>query len=358
MSTILIILQNNFARVFSKKGVYIQIFLIPVLLISLSIYMNSKIEPKLNIGIIEEDQSSTSKDFISLLQSTKNITVKTVNINTKNSDLIINKYDFIITIPNGFEKKVLSLRNGIEKTSIDNLLKFEGIRSKKLLDKGKELSYYYIVYNKPLDISELLRNPDEKLPSVLAISVGFILIFLFANAISYSNLLIEDTENNILLRFKLSPNKLYKYILANAISTFLIIYIQSLFSILVAKYLFNVNIGTNIVNILLYMILVSICCTLFGIAITTLINNENNASIVGSATILISSLLSGTIISLNVPKGIDILSRFFPQRYIINGIRGLEAGDNLWQLFNSQIYILIFICIFFFTSIYSLKKNN
>lgn len=358
MSTILIILQNNFSRIFSKKGVYIQIFLIPILLISLSIYMNSKIEPKLNIGIIEKEHSSTSKDFINLLQSTKNINVKNVDTDMKNSSLIINKYDFIITIPNGFEKKVSNLRNNIEKPMIDNLLNFEGVRSKKLLDKGKDLSYYYILNNKPLDISQLLKNPDEKLPSVLSISIGFILIFLFANAISYSNLLIEDKENNILLRFKLSPNKLYKYILANSMSTFLIVYIQSLFSILVAKYIFNVNIGTSMVNILIYMILVCICCTLFGIAITTLVNNANSASIVGSATIIISSLLSGTIISLNVPKGIDILSRFFPQRYIINGVIGLEAGDNLWQLFNSQAYILIFICIFFFLSIYSLKKNN
>lgn len=358
MRIILIILQNNFSRIFSKKSVYIQIFLIPILLISISIYINSKIEPKLNIGIIEKEKSSTSQDFINLLQATKNITIKTVNTDTKNSDLIINKYDFIITIPDDFEDKVSVFKNNMGKTSIDDLLTFKGVRSKKLLDKGKELSYYYIVYNKPLDISQLLKGPDEKLPSVLTTSMGFMLIFLFANAISYSILLIEDKETNILLRFKLSPNKLYKYILANAISTFLILYLQSSFSILVAKYIFNINIGTNIINVLLYMILVSICCTLFGIAITTLLNNENSASIIGSATIIISSLLSGTIISLNVPKGIDILSRFFPQRYIINGIRGLETGDNLWQLFNSQVYILIFICIFFFSSIYSLKKNN
>jgi ABC-2 type transport system permease protein len=141
-----------------------------------------------------------------------------------------------------------------------------------------------------------------------------------------------------------SPNKKFKYILGNILYNYVFSYIQLVIAITITNIL-GMRLETSFGILLCYGLLLTLLMTTFGTFIACIFNKELYANLFAAAISLILSLIGGTFIIYDkMPKGLQLLSTFTPNRWIIKSVQYLEKGtvSNV----NPMIVLVIFSVIF------------
>lgn len=336
METAFLIFKNNFVRQFGDKKKFFILILFPLLSIIISILLGNISNSNMRLGIISEsEKNSEVSQIIQLLDSTKGISAKIITNDNAKRDVIIGRYDAILTLNN-------------ETASVYN------IKNKEINEGLINLVNNYKLSNKVANFNELV-NKDSDLGNQNNI-MSFLFIILLITGVMNCSIIIKDREDNILPRYLYSPNKLSQYIIGIGTYNFVITFIQIILSFVIANLVGKMD-GISIVVQIIYSFILSLITTSLSIFLVSIFTREMIANLMAATISILLALLGGAFIPYSkMPKALQYISIITPNRWITKMTDWFEQGVKMNV--NPIIILTLFALAFIITStfIFSHKK--
>ena len=183
---------------------------------------------------------------------------------------------------------------------------------------------------------------------------GFMIMFVMMEALFYTSLYGEDKEKKMLQRISISGMSMTRYLYSQSLLTFLMTW-GSTFSILLLTQLFGMEIGFSLTTYAFLLTLLCLIATAFAMMMNSIFDKETT-SLSASATIVLTSLLSGTFYSFMSDDGIiGICINALPQKALMN------ISENINYIQNTQwleiLYLLGLVIVFYTFAIVVGKKS-
>jgi len=354
------ILKNNLKRIFGKKLNIICMIIIPIVLNILIISMSTR-EIKYNIGILDNDSTQYTQDFISLLEKTCN--VKMLNNNDDIKSMVINSdVDCAFNFENGFTNEMI-LGNDVYVNTYamdgTNSLKPIEMYVSSYISASKEIgkasnkdaeSFYKGMdsYHQNEYAAEYkdFASASTKGVSAAVTSLGF-LAFGMVFLMSFSTMLIlEDKISGVYDRIATTPLKRSQYFIQHLISYFTVAVIQVAAVINIIPNIIDVNYGdtTVVIELMLICCIFALVCISIGIAVSRF---SINTLMAGSITTLINLpmlMLGGCLWPREVmPENLQKIGDFMPTRWFLKAAETVLYGDGIMKAMNEILYMLALI---------------
>ncbi|EHN16362.1 ABC transporter permease [Clostridium sporogenes] len=318
------ILKNNFYRVISKKSIIVTTIIFVPLMIMAAVYFTGKMEIKGTIAVVFENKS------VNL--NTKHLNVKMLDKRPNISELLLNKYDAVLEDKGNGKIQITTIKGEKFKNTIKNYLKLpQNI-------KGN------------IDIGEK-RGVGTNI-------LGFLIMIILVQSVGLMVLYPEDRDFKTFRRMLVSPVSEGKYLLAQGIFNFIIIYIPVFLAIVITKAVFNVNIGFSYGNLAILLSIITFLGTAFALFITSAIDDLESSLMLGSVIITLTSILSGSFYSFSDNnKILDMIVNILPQKSYLTLVQGVENGKSILNYKLELSYIVILILVLFTLASLMTKKS-
>lgn len=318
------IFKNNFYRLLAKKAIIITtIVFIPLMIVG-GVYFNSKMEAKANIAVVTSNEK--------LNMSNKYMSMKVVEEKPSVSDLVLNKYDAIIEDNGKGDFKVATIKSNKLKNQIEGFLK------------------------NPNSVTKMSNSEDKR--GVGTSIIGFLIMIVLILQINLMLFYPEDRDFGTFKRILISPVSGSKYLMSQGVFDFVVAFVPTYVSVIVVNAVFNVNIGFNYLQFAGLLALLMLLGTAFALFITSIIEDVDNAAMLGNAIILITSIISGTFYSFTDDnKILNTLVSIVPFKPYLTLVQGIENGKNLSNYYGQLIYVLAVILVMFILGTLITKRN-
>ena len=328
----------------------------------------------LNIGIVDNDSSKTTKVIVDFLKEQNGY-----NVNDINEDSIDNLFsekaiDVAIVFNKGFENNIiLSGKDEINVTSVENdgvgnlikeLLNREMLNIRDIsLASNKDKEVYYrglINYSNStyVNITKESLNDLYKEYSSSQMFIGFLIMFMLIRGMKTAYRIFDEKSENIYMRIFMAPVKSSEYYLADIISGYICILIQVVLGIVSINIL---NVETGLSNIQLFVILalvglvsvsLALCCSAFA-------KNRTEASNIFNFANMFFLMVGGAFVPLEIiPPLIEKISYFTPVRWAMESINALQQGAQVNEIYNYLLIIILFAVAFFVVGAYKTGKEE
>lgn len=312
---ILIIIKNFIKQSFDTKSKFLFFIGIPVItfVAIFNIFGSASTNYKVSVAIADNANNSISKVITDNL--VKSDVYKISYIEESNIEIEVTKFDTILIIPQGYNgKDKLNLR------VIKNPLLIKGLESQinRIMNDYNNNNTQLIIKSRTVE-----SIGDTKYLSDRAL--GFLLVFMFGQALSVTTLIIRNRENKTYYRLKTTPLKMSSYLVGNLIAAFSIVMLQVIIGLLVIYNFFSFSIGPVIILLSVYaLVVVSI-----GLLITSLTSSRDMAGNTGTLLLTPTAMLGGCFWSVDLmPEFMQKISLFTPQYWTMNGLIKVTTGES------------------------------
>lgn len=318
------IFKNNFFRLLAKKIIIVvAIVFIPLMIVG-GVYFNSKMEAKANIAVVTDNQK--------LNVSNKYMNMKVMKEEPSMSDLVLNKYDAVIEEKGKGNFKIITIKSDKLKNQIESFLK------------------------NPSSVTKVPNSENKR--GVGTNIIGFLIMIVFILQINLMLFYPEDRDLGTFKRILISPVSGSKYLISQGIFDFLVAFVPTYISVIIVSAVFNVNIGFSYLQFAGFLALLLLLGTAFALFITSLVDDVDNAAMLGNAVIMITSILSGSFYSFTDDnKILDTLVSAIPFKSYLTLVQGIENGNNLMNYYGQLIYVFLVILVLFILGIFITKRN-
>ncbi|MDP4144626.1 MAG: ABC transporter permease [Bacillota bacterium] len=373
MRNIFLVAQNILKIIFKKKSNIITVFILPVVLMLLSMKLYGETGGDLKIGVSNKDNSYISTDFVKALRMNNKFSISLIDEKDINDKVSGSKIDCALVIPEGFGDNIIN--GNIEKVRlisikgedttmwIENFINYyiKNLNSiSKAANDNKEVfnTIYNSYKNAKLNVSES-KLPDESQGKGTALtSLGFLIMLIMITSNSTSSLILKEKKERTFFRIHSSPVSSKSYVAGNMVANLFNILVQVI--VLIA--------GMNLLHINTFvppleLILILLCFGLVAIALGIfVVSVSNSTSTAGSLTTLIiapTCMLSGCWWPISLmPKTMQNIAKFLPQTWVLDAISKIQEGSSLEGVLINIIIILCFAAALFSFAILKLRKNN
>lgn len=301
---ILKIIKNNILRVKNEKNYIITVLVITIATILLAVYFTSKFQVKGNIALV------TNSNKV-------NITSKYININVmkkspQKSDLVMGKYDAIVTDEGKGKFEVVTYKENDFKKAIEEAL------------QGKVSTSFK---------ADGTRKAGTNI-------LGYLTMFILMEGTIFMRFFSEDKINGVLKRVLISPISMKSYLLAQCIFNFFIIYIPTFIVLVVEKELLKVDIGFNYFQYSYLLAIITLLSTAFGFFMSVIIENSDDSSMMSTLIITLTSILAGSFYSFTNKNGIvEKITTLLPQKNYLKLVEGIENKSTIFNYSGQLLYI-------------------
>jgi ABC-2 type transport system permease protein len=314
------LLKNNGFRLIQKRQRLLLMLGIMVISIIIAIYMSGRENAPLHIGVIGDEHHE--------LVSNQRITVSHLTEDPSMLQLLKGEYDAVITK----EKNQLTVAS---------------------------------IKNEPFEneIRQSLLNPNntalkQQTTSTGSRIIGFLLMFLLMSAIVNMYIFNEDKEKHLMERIVATPTFFWKLLLSYSLLTFGLLLFPTLAILAIAKTIFSVTIGFSFIQYLFLLCLISLVGTAYSLFIAAFISTSDQANMIGSMTVMLTTILSGSFFSFEGGnRWIDGLIKWLPQKNYLNIVELIESGGPLKNVYFELFYLLGLTLLFFSLAVLKTKKE-
>lgn len=310
------IFKNNFSRVIRKKSIILLALIITPIMVAAAIFFTSKTAVKLHIAMYSSDQAYNTNN--------KYIEIKGVNTKPKNFELLLGKYDAVVTKePNG---------------------RFD-VNTLRSIKTKNELKRYF--NNHSTDAKELVQSIHTDSKRTGANILGFLTVIILFLAISLMTLYPEDRDFATFRRVLISPVSAKKYLFAQGLFVCAVVFVPAYISVLFCKFVFDVNIVFSLGTFTALLALICILAVAFSLFMTTVIDNLDNCILLSSFLIVTLGVLSGCFSSVEYTnKIVDFFTNMIPIKSYMIMVQGLENGNSISNYMFRLIYVFVWIILF------------
>jgi ABC-2 type transport system permease protein len=156
-------------------------------------------------------------------------------------------------------------------------------------------------------------------------------------------LLVNRREMGLLKRLRLSPLPTWALLGAIFVSTLIVAFIQVILLLAVGKIAFGVHLPDNMAAFVLAVVVGAACFIALGVAMSTVIPNQDAAGPVTSIVFFVLLFLSGLWFPLRSGSGLAKFSSFFPIRHFITAVFApfdLGKGASPWAWHDLLVLVI------------------
>lgn len=318
------IFKNNFYRLLGKKILIVDAIVFIPLMVMGGVYFNSKMETKANIAVVSANEK--------LNISNKYMNMKVMKEEPSMSDLVLNKYDAVVEDKGKGNIKIITIKSDKLKNKIESFLKNPSSAAK-------------------VSSSENKRGVGTSI-------IGFLIMIVLILQINFMLFYPEDRDFGTFKRILISPVSGRKYLISQGVFVFVVAFVPTYAAVIVVSAVFNVNIGFSYPQFAGLLALLLLIGTAFALFITSLMDDVDNAAMLGNAIIMIASILSGSFYSFTDDnKILDTLVSVIPFKSYLTLAQGIENGNKLTNYYGQLFYILAVILVLFSLGTFITKRN-
>lgn len=375
MNNVWTLLKNNLKISIGKRPKrFIIGLLIPIFILLGMLNLLSSSSGYINIGVIDNDNSSTSTHLISTLKEgngIKIIPIKKEEMNTRFSEKSVTE---VIEIPQGYEESfvkasplvlnITSTEGSSTNDLLKNLLSQEisslnnlGKISERNLDSYHKSLQNYINANtgkiQKKSLSDLHQNYTYGL-----VFIGFLIMFMLQRGFDGASHQYDEKNENIYTRIFIAPVKTWQYYLADVLSSYFVVSLQAVLGILGLVAL-KLNIGVDYGVVLVILLALGLVSVGLSVCVRAFCESENLASNIFTFFVMILVMLGGCFIPLEfMPTAFDKLSYFTPTRWAMQSFTDMQSGSTFSDISLNIGVILLFAVAFFVIGSYKTSKSD
>lgn len=372
---ILWLMLNTFKISFSKKINLIGIIIIPICAILLSIMVSTKSSSNpIDVGILDNDKSSISKDFVKNIKSQDDFNIILVSEKDGENKLTAGDIDCNVIIPKGFEKSIYdnrikklyikSLKGSSATAWVDN---YTNIYLNNIMDTFKASGNNINVFNKiyknskvkalELNIEKVKNKAADK--EITSRSIGFFIMIVMMNASISCGFILKEKKNRAYLRIRSSKVSSKSYVLANIFAGLVVAAVQIFAALIIMVGIFKINTYVQFWQLFIILLCFAISAVGLGILIVSFCKNSNSANYAITLIITPSCMVGGCFIPTNLmPETIQKISYFLPQKWTIDAIEKLQNGSSFASISSYILVILAFAVTFFIIAAYGFSRDQ
>lgn len=375
---------NRIKAIFLKEFIHIKrdarsliiTMIAPIVLLILYGYSVTFDIKRIDLGVVDYDNSKESRDLISKFMSSSYFEIYTEGFNNMNINLkaiIINRIRAILIIPYDFSKsikkgratKIQLIIDGSDANTANIALNYAKIiagtfASNMILESINKKGINSKTIPRIEPVPRIWFNPELK--SVNFIVPGLIAILMMLIAATLTSLtVIREKERGSFEQLISTPAKPMELMLGKLLPYVIIGCIDAIVVTLAGLLWFKVPFKGNIFIFSLFTLLFIFCAMGQGLFMSSIAKNQTVAVIATVfSTILPSMLLSGFVFPIDsMPWIIRILTYIVPAKYFLTALRSifLKEGTGLAILYNEAIFLFVFGTIFLVLAAKKFKKK-
>lgn len=375
---------NRIKAIFFKEFIHIKrdaraliiTLIAPIVLLILYGYAVTFDIKRIDLGVVDYDNSKESRDLISKFMSSSyfeiytegfnnmNINLKAIKINKIRAILVI-PYDFSKSIKKGRATKIQLIIDGSDANTANIALNYAKIiagtfASNMILESINKKGIKSKTIPRIEPVPRIWFNPELK--SVNFIVPGLIAILMMLIAATLTSLtIIREKERGSFEQLISTPAKPMELMLGKLLPYVIIGCVDVILVTLAGLLWFKVPFKGNIFIFSLFTLLFIFCAMGQGLFMSSIAKNQTVAVIATVfSTILPSMLLSGFVFPIDsMPWIIRILTYIVPAKYFLTALRSifLKEGTGLAILYNEAIFLFVFGTIFLVLAAKKFKKK-
>lgn len=352
IARILAVMRKEFIHILRDVRTMAVVVILPVLMLILYGYAINMDVRHLRTAVLDYDRSSTSRDFIRLLQHNEYFDVVRYLDTHRQIDDLLNRGEakLILVIPRGFGRELASGRtpqiqalvDGSDSTGatiaqgyVSGFVQAFSVEYARQFAMRKGLPAERIVA--PIDFRpRVWYNPE--MHSTYFIVPGLIAVILQMLAALLTSLtIVRERERGTIEQLVVSPIMPHELMIGKVIPYVLIAYADVLLVLAVGRWLFHVPLRGSVALLLVHSGVFLLSSLGIGLLISVIARTQLVAFIAAMlGTMLPSVLLSGFVFPISaMPKPLQVLTYLIPARYFIVILRGIflkgVGPEVLWK---------------------------
>ncbi|MEJ9212657.1 ABC transporter permease [Bacillus smithii] len=375
MKDVLWLIKNTLSVTFRKKKNIIIYLFMPLIGIFISLLAYGVDQKEvLHVGIVNHDQNKITSDTIKFLEGLKNVKVTEIDDSKVKDNIISGTLDCVITFEKGYTTSVLNRHpSHIEITSIKGaeitgfvksyLYQYiDNIATLSRAANGNQTTFetmYKHFQHSGFQLKTQSLADTSKNNEMSNQTIGFLIMIMLYSAGSLTEIILLEKENRTYFRLLSTPINARKYILSNIIVNMIVMTAQVLITLTALTSVFHINMNMPIweaAAVMLLFALISIGISLIIVAFST---SRNTANALQNVIVSPTCLLAGCFWPVEImPKTIQKVADFLPQRWTLDTITKLQDGHSFSSLYLNLLILFSFAIAFFLIAIYRFSRNK
>lgn len=314
------VIKGILFRMINSKTYLVMPLIITPIVIAAAIYFSSSFVERANIAIVGDYMIDFNSDEVNVIKLENKVPL---------SDLVKNKYDAVISFENG-------------KVQVDTI---KGNDFKSKLEK---------IFN-----GESVNMKDGEKRGIAANIVGYITMFVIILGVMLYRFFFD--EKKAIAKRVISADISYEqYVLSHCISVFIMIFIPTALVTTFAKEVFNLDTRVTVLQLDFIVLILSLLASAFGLLISSVVKEEESASMLGVMVNIITTLLAGSFFTISNNNLISMIGNIMPQKHILEFTIALENGKGINYVDMGDVILVSLIMIFlsYLINKYKIRKYN
>ncbi len=301
--------------------------------------------PVYTIGIIDNDQSEVSQDFITEALGEVD-TIETASFDDTDSSLEKLKLGDIsayIVIPEGFGGNVLQTWQGGEADIVLNITYDESnlLISEQIIATINAVTRSFAGIEIPITINDYPINIGVDISQMDFIASGIIIFGLLIMIPTSGRIMLRDKESRFLYRMLTTPARPWEFIAGYSLSMVVLATIQ-IFSFILLGWLFGMDIVGNIGLAFAVFLLTAICSIGIGMVVASLSKSENQGESLSWLFSMPLAIVSGVwFTSEYMPSYIRTFADLFPFSHAVDAARAVIIRGVGMEAISFDFFFLI-----------------
>ena len=315
------VMINNFRRLEKHKTRLIMFFVLTIGAVAAAVFFNARSDIAGHIAVVSENDIGNPYG--------RYLNVTPLEKMPPMSELAAGKYDAAVIFDGQGGYEIQTIKNDDFRQMLDAIIK-----NPDFFDAGE-------------------IGSRENGTNIL----GFLMMFVLMQGISMTFMFAEDKDKKQIRRIAASPVSFSWYLFAHSLFAYLFLLVPTM-AIISAARLFGVNIGFGMLEFFALAAILSALGTSFALFLVAMIKTGDSANMVGSAVVVLTSVLAGSFYSFD--KGNKILEtiiKVLPQKAFLSMAELVEQGKSISNWYHYGLYIAALTLFFFVAAVVKARKS-
>jgi ABC-2 type transport system permease protein len=364
------LIKNNCQIILARKSMLFMLLILPMVLFSLGLLNNASTNARMNIGVVDHDNTLLSETLISLL-SEDGSQVYAVDEADVDDRLLKGTDEAVVVIPAGFEADFMqarkpdipirtlkgqevtgSLKAGIDIT-LSSLAQLRDIRqpenAQALVEAMKETDARGFQF-------KVKRISTGEVNQALNFASGFLFYVLAMSMMQATSLILEEKYWNTLGRVRQAPVGKFTFLMANFLAAVIFLILNLLALYFITRFVMPVKTTFSMYLLWFYYGLIWI---FFGIFLALSVKSRAVYSSLIPIVTVIFGMLGGSFWPLwLMPPFMQKLAMITPHYWAIDAMTLIQKGQSLIFQRTDLLALTGFLVVFASLGLFALRRSQ
>jgi ABC-2 type transport system permease protein len=375
MKDILWLIKNTLNVTFKNKKNIILYLCTPLIGIFISLLTSGNAaQPTIHVGMVNQDHGYIAKDTMKFIDGLKSVKASTLQESDVSKQITEGKLDCAIILESGFSKGIENGTPGkirivsIKGAQITGFIKsdlyqyIDNVTAISKVANGDQTTFeklYQDYRHAAFKLSTNTLKDTSKNKNMTYQSIGFLIMIMLFSAGNFSEMILKEKENRTYFRLLSTPINARKYVFSNVVVSMIVLILQIIWMNLFIKNIFHIDTGVSFWQMTAILTLFALVAVGLTLMVVSFANSTTSAGAIQNLVITPSCLLAGCFWPVEImPKSIQKMADFLPQRWTLDTITKLQQGHHLGSLYLNLLILFAFAIAFFLIAIYKFGRNN